>query len=141
MTSRRQTLGYLRETAAAGLAERGYDVLFRPAPHLLPPALRGLSPDAIAIGREPKLVVMVTDDSGKDSARINAAKAAMGQMEDWALHLFVYRPANHDEPAPVAPGDIRSTISRVRRLSALDPDAALLVGWSCLEALARMLRP
>ena len=126
---------------AADLKSEGYDVVIAPPPSALPPALKELEPDAIAIGREPKLVIEVTAAGPLAVARVRSIREAVDQESGWALRV-VYSSRTPEPTLEVAtPHRLNSTFDVISGLGKIDTRAAMLAGWAVLEAVARSLSP
>ena len=123
------------------LEAEGYEVVLEPGPNRLPRSLDGVRPDAVATGRDPRLLVEVAGGRGpRERERLIRMRQAVAALPDWELRVFYY-PEQGADVAPLAGNVIEEVIDRVERLSSADPQAALLLAWSGLEAAARSHLP
>jgi hypothetical protein len=124
------------------LTAEGYDVFTQPARGLLPPFMRDYQPDAIALGRPRNIAIEVARD---DATRPKAAALSerFAQSPDWELRIVYAPEGSDDRPVPGATRDeIPAALARIETLLAADqPEAALLLGWSVLEAVGRLFLP
>ena len=67
----------LLAAAARQLAERGYSVIVDPSRSLLPEILQDYRPDAVAIGRDPKLVIEVVSEGVDHASRVAERQRAL----------------------------------------------------------------
>lgn len=138
MIAERQLARDLIELQANKLAEEGYTVVREPAPGSLPEQLRSLRPDAIAIGAKPYLLLEVVREGGRSADRIAEIHRAIAGTE-WELQLILDSSPQAAHLPPAALSDIQGLVASMRRVAGVDARAALLVGWSALEAFARQL--
>ena len=127
------------------LTSAGYRLVRRPDPLQLPDFLRDASPDAIALGGPPNLLIEVLrrpafDDAHVETGKIGKIKSSLAGHPDWRLEVVL---ARHSVTAPRAASvaEIALRLDEVRRLSASEPSGALLLAWSLLEAAVRALKP
>lgn len=123
------------------LTEQGYDVVVDPSPALLPPTLKSWHPDAVAIGREPRLVVEITSEGSKTAARIATLQSLLRSEPGWKLYLVLDRVSGVPAIDRVSDLQIDELLDRSLSVADIDTDAALLMGWAALEALCRARRP
>ncbi|MGX5848227.1 hypothetical protein ACWGTO_14245 [Mesorhizobium sp. PL10] len=126
---------------AAELKSDGYDVVLGPPPGALPPALKDFRPDAIAIGREPNLVIEVTGAGQQAAEKILALREAVSREDGWVLRV-IYNSGTR-EKLLLAPSiqELFSTYEMISQLQGIDERAALLTGWAVLEGLSRSVDP
>lgn len=141
MTLARNTEFDLLEATVRSLEEQGYDVVRAPGPALLPVPLQSLRPDGIAIGRLPKLVVEIAQESPEDAKRVARLQEALKELPEWKLHLVVRFGTTPPELALIGEEDIAKTVDRASSLASTETQAALLMAWATLEALARARTP
>lgn len=141
MTASSQTANELLAAASRQLSEQGYDVVREPSRYLLPDQLRHFRPDAIAIGRDPKLVVEIARERPADAERVERLQQALKEMPDWHLHLVLDRASTDPELARVTDNEIASTLDQSLAVAEVDTRAALPMAWAALEALGRQRRP
>jgi len=125
------------------LTKQGYRLVRRPERRDLPDFLHHVQPDAIAVGRSPNLLIEVL--SGRAWPRAEAEKLLrlrelLASHPDWRLEV-VHAGLADAGPSPVTVATIRKAVAQVAALAAVDTRAALLLGWSALEAAARALEP
>ncbi len=125
------------------LTKDGYRLLRSPGRGDLPDFLQDFQPDAIAVGKLPQIVIEVITREHADrlpSSRLGQLQAALTTHSDWTLRV-VY--ANRSRPRLdiAAPSVIRMRATQVRQLSTTDQAAALVIGWSLLEAATRAALP
>ena len=130
----------LLEATARDLTAKGYDVVLEPSPSLLPTALASFRPDAIALGREPKLIVEIATEGAVAAAKVASLQEALMQNPEWKLHLVISRVKRTS--LSVMPHElIAPTLENAKKVAKIDAQAALLLGWSAFEALSRARRP
>lgn len=119
----------------------GYQVMRNPKPDQLPSFLRGVTPDAIALGRSPQLVIEVL------RARSAAADEKIRQLTEllkgqnaWRLEV-VYLSSEGEPLETVTRQEIRGALENARELSDRDTRISLLLAWASLEAIGRHLEP
>lgn len=127
----------------ARLKAEGYDVFTQPARGLLPPFMRDYQPDAIALGRPKNIAIEVARDETAARPKASALSERFAKNSDWELRI-VYAPEDSDDRAVpgVSRDEIPGALARVETLLTADqPEAALLLGWSALEAIGRLVLP
>jgi len=125
------------------LTERGYVMQREPGAAALPAFLGRFRPDAIATGKTPNLLIEVIAQTGSqevDVTKVKQLQQLLNGQPDWRLEV-VYARSSSPSLEPASIEAIRQRFDDVRRLAVADPPAALVVGWSLLEALARILQP
>ena len=124
------------------LEDGGYSVFVQPPRSLLPKFMDGYAPDAVAIGK-PRNIAIEIVAGDKPGHAVETLKERFAAQDEWALRVYYYRPEHEVEiVAPATRGAIEAAATRVEGLvSAGLPDAALLLGWSALEAAGRLLLP
>jgi hypothetical protein len=123
----------------SGWRRRGYTLVREPSAEQLPEFLRGVRPDAIAIGAAPSLAIEVfrRRSPGADD-RVERLRDLFADHPDWRLEVVYATP--HGAPLKaVNPGDIRAALAEARRLAGGEPRGALLLAWASLEAIGRRL--
>ncbi|MGJ3263643.1 MAG: hypothetical protein ACFE0R_10455 [Salinarimonas sp.] len=123
------------------LSAEGYDVIVAPDATLLPAALRTRRPDAIALGRDPKLVIEITGDRPGSGPRLAALQEALRAAPGWQLYLVLDRASPASIPRAAPDADIEAALDRVPRVATVDTGAALMLAWSALEGIVRNRRP
>ncbi len=136
----------LRERSALDAFEplwrkKGYTLIREPSQDELPGFLKGLQPDAIAVGVKPSLAIEVVGGQGAAAQeKVRRLRAAFEGQDDWRLEVVYVGP----DGAPLAPASRTEALAALRRAKALadsEPAAAFLMGWATLEAIARILEP
>ncbi|HEY8573246.1 hypothetical protein [Phenylobacterium sp.] len=119
----------------------GYRVIRHPGADVIPEFLGRFQPDAIAVGREPKLLIEVIRKGAPHAEeKVRRLKALIGDRTDWQLEVL-YSGEEERGVAPADADDISRLLVTVRHLAVNEPRAALLMAWAGLEALARRLEP
>jgi hypothetical protein len=131
----------LLAAAARQLREQGYDVVLEPSNALLPKGWGKVRPDAIAIGRSPKLVIEIAAEGARSAQRIAELQNLLRLEPDWKLHLILNRSSDPQGPPTSSVDEIRAALTRIPAVLAVAPQAALLMCWVCTEALSRLMDP
>lgn len=123
------------------LTERGYTV-YRGGRAFLPPALREIEPDAVALGPVQNLVIEIVSDERPNEARLASLREKVALVPGWKLLVLLDRGARESplEEAPL-PSIDAALASAANVLAAGEVTAALLLGWGIFEALARRIAP
>lgn len=141
MNFRRQVESDLLAATSRTLAEQGYSVVIEPGAEFLPDGMKRLHPDAIAIGRDPKLVIEIARERPADARRIAELQRLLRGEPGWKLHLILDRASADPILTKVSDDDIASMLERAPSVARIDGRAALMMGWAALEALGRERRP
>jgi hypothetical protein len=131
----------LLELTAEELEQDGYTVLLDPSSSMLPSQFRDLHPDAIAIGKQPHLLIEVAYGDQRSSDRVQQFQNAIRGNKEWALHLVYSGNKPSGELTALTLLEIVEPIQRIQGVAEKDARAALLMCWATLEALARALLP
>lgn len=132
------------ETVLAGYEAEGFDVLLHPSPLVLPAFLKVARPDAIAVRPDKKIAIEIKGLEAEGSSHHPGLNAELFVGHpDWEFRVFYAPPrlpgGTIEKPTSMV---IEQTISELCRLrEAGHFAAALVMGWSVLEALARDLLP
>lgn len=131
------------EATLAGYEADGYDVFVEPSPSVLPQFMRGVRPDAVAIRPDRKIAIEVKRSEGQSSDHIEQLRAMFVGHPDWELRVLYVSPRSPGATIELAtPLAIERAISQAQQLKDVEPaGSALLIGWSALEAIARLLLP
>ncbi|HTZ36504.1 MAG TPA: hypothetical protein VMB84_10800 [Stellaceae bacterium] len=131
------------ESALAGYAAEGFDVFVEPSPAVLPPFMRSVRPDAVAISADRKIAFEVKHAARPGTNQTDRLRALLEDHPDWELHVLYVSPRLQTEIIDIAtPLAIKKAIGQARELrDAYPPGSSLIVGWSALEAIARSLMP
>jgi uncharacterized protein YutE (UPF0331/DUF86 family) len=132
------------ETVLAGYEADGFDVFLHPSPSVLPAFLKTARPDAIAVRPGKKIAIEVKGSKVEASGHRSGLSTELfvGHPE-WEFRVF-YAPSRSPGGTVEKPTStvIEQSISELRQLREAGYFAAALVmGWSVLEALARDLLP
>jgi uncharacterized protein YutE (UPF0331/DUF86 family) len=123
------------------LEAEGYDVLLQPRPPRTPEFLGDYLPDAIAIGKDKKLVIEIRRGSRFADEGLKELSARFAKQNEWELRvIYVVAHASPPTLAVENAEQIESTILEIRQLK--DNGAirsAFLLAWAVLEAEARRL--
>lgn len=128
--------------------EQGYVVILQPAGQDLPPFLTGFTPDAVLHGHDEHIVLEVKASADlRKATDIVALAKRVEEQPGWRLELAVH--STLDEQSPICeraeikhdvlgPHQIRTRLKNARLLlKSGHVEAALLVGWTALEATLR----
>jgi uncharacterized protein YutE (UPF0331/DUF86 family) len=134
----RLVLERLRET----YEREGYEFFLQPSGGILPPFLRGVRPDAIALKPGEGVVIEVKfgNRPGKDQ-HLGPIAAALHGHADWRLKAYFEQPRPEDALSIGVPTqtEIDKEITESVRLATEGHErAAFLLAWSVLEAIARV---
>jgi uncharacterized protein YutE (UPF0331/DUF86 family) len=125
------------------LEAEGFEVFVKPRPPLLPPFLRGFSPDAIAIRDDKKLLVEIVGEASRTNAQLERLQRLVKDQPGWELRVVLVSPANSPESLVIqSPDAILERVAEMRQLIERGSlGAAFLLGWAAFEAAARSLMP
>jgi hypothetical protein len=132
-----ETESEVLEATARKLTAQGYDVILSPSPSLLPAALDGFRPDAIALGMAPKLLIEVTREGTQNAKRVAELQSRLKGSGDWKLHLVLISGTRSSDPAVMTDGTIAAALERAKLVAEVDARSALLGCWAAFEALSR----
>jgi uncharacterized protein YutE (UPF0331/DUF86 family) len=130
----------IMELAANTLISEGYTVVLQPASSALPKGLKGYSPDAIAIGKKPFLVIEVSRE-GQAATRISEIRSALEGNKDWELYVVLDRGKTSNPLGQESIDSIENLLKKIPIFAKDDTRAALLMCWASLEAFARAVEP
>ena len=139
-TSRRHDL---LEAVIAKYSAEGFDVFLDPPEAVLPDVERGYRPDAIAIRPDKKIAIEVIRSDEEADDRMYHLRGRFSPENNWQLNIVYISPG---APTPAigaaAPQAIIDATEQASQLNrAGQQTAALLMGWSALEAAGRALLP
>lgn len=125
------------------LEEAGYEVYRNPPRHLLPAFMGDYTPDAIALGAPKNLAIEVVRADRPSAAKEHRLIERFTGEPNWDLRIFYARSGESRATIEPLPRDvIAAKVEGVERLLAAgETEAALLIGWSILEAIGRHLVP
>jgi uncharacterized protein YutE (UPF0331/DUF86 family) len=130
------------EKSVARWSEQGYRVLRHPMRDEVPEFLRPYEPDALALDKQPQLVIEVVRDDTLSVEKIRRIQQLMKDQAKWRLELVYDRSRLPSGIVGVPVREVRDAVSEVRKLvDADDQRAALLMAWATLEAVTRVLEP
>jgi uncharacterized protein YutE (UPF0331/DUF86 family) len=120
---------------------QGYRVVREPGIADLPNFLGKYRPDALAVGKQPGLVVEVINPlNPSNKTKIKQLQSLLAGRSDWALEVLYL--ASDQIPITLTPNsEIRRTLDKVEKLTKIDPRAGLMLAWASLEAIGRTLSP
>jgi len=120
---------------------QGYELVRQPTRAQLPDFLQKYVPDAVLIGRDPKVVVEVVRKGQHGSSdRLRDLSALLAGRAEWRLQV-IYAGETIDTLPSVPSARVSETLNRVRHLARTDVQASLLLLWATLEAISRRLDP
>lgn len=125
------------------LIEDGYRFIREPERDKLPDFMRSFRPDAIAVGKEPNLVIEVISrhpDTKVMATKLKQLQSLLEGRGDWKLEV-VYAGTPGVLPAPASLSAIRSRYEEIKALSRTDPRGGLILLLTVLEAVARLALP
>lgn len=125
------------------LVDDGYRFIREPEQDRLPGFMRSFRPDAIAIGKEPNLVIEVISrrpDTKVTAAKLKQLQSLLEGHDDWKLEV-IYAGTPGALPAPASLETIRSRFDEVKAFSRADPRGGLILMLTVLEAVARLALP
>ncbi len=124
---------------AAEYTARGYSVQTAPAAAQLPAFLQGLEPDLIARGPSESIVVEVKVGDRRERQRWADLADRVPREPGWHFRLVVLGSTDTQgvDYELMSPTAITTRVQRAKDLTAVDPEAALLLGWTAFEAAAR----
>lgn len=120
---------------------QGYKLIREPRPSDLPSFLGRYVPDALLIGANHKVIVEVIHKGSPHAERkVKDLKSLLAGHQDWKLEVVFT--GTESAPLPTVGAEaLRASLLRVRGLSVSEPEAALLLLWATIEAMARYLEP
>lgn len=119
----------------------GFDTFVHPSKSVLPGFMGDMRPDAIAIGPTQKIAIEIIRANGPHSNKVEQLRQLFANQSDWELMVFyVSQSSSTSDIAAPNLDSITTSISEINELQdrghAL---AALIMGWSILEGIARAL--
>lgn len=129
------------DSLEARWTNEGYRLIREPRGEQLPAFLRGFQPDAIAVGREPSLVIeIMRSRSPSADTKVRQLQSLFADHPDWRLEVIYAGPEGIPITAATT-GDVQMALEEVRRVADIAPRPALLMAWSIFEAIGRRLEP
>src|SRR5436190_13424523 len=123
MEKSRSTEAELLGLTASKLISDGYDVILHPRADALPKELQGFSPDAIAIGKLPYLVVEVKSE-GYANDDLRSLRQAVETSGQWQLYVVFNNSKSSIPLQPMSLREVREHLEVVRSAAAMDTRAA-----------------
>ncbi|AWN41555.1 HepT-like ribonuclease domain-containing protein [Methylobacterium durans] len=124
---------------------KGYDFVPYPGPDRLPEFMGGYRPDAIALKGDHKIAIEVKNRKTPHAdLSLKRIQQLFERHHDWQLRImFVGGDTQAGISIPAStPEIVRRHLTEVTELiKHAQPRAAFLVGWSLLEAIARIVEP
>jgi uncharacterized protein YutE (UPF0331/DUF86 family) len=119
------------------LLRKGYQLIRNPSSKDLPSFLNGYVPDAVAIGKSPKIAVEIKGREGADAERnLSEIRRLFDGRDDWTLQVYYY--------SSLMPAVEKLSVDRlnelegtVEKLVEVNSQAAFVLAWSVLEASLR----
>lgn len=131
------------ERVNAELTAQGYQVILRPNSLLMPPFFGGMTPDAIALGKDKNLAIEVAVQNAATERRVRRLNELIQGTPGWELYLVWITAGT--SPKPLRAPDrhaIRDQINEIDKLLvARQTRPSLLLCWAVLEGIARALMP
>jgi len=133
----------LLDAVVARYKAEGFDVFVHPSPSILPPFLRGYRPDAIAMRPDKRIAMEFVRPGSPSADKINQLRELFSPHKDWEFVVFYSSPGTSTAGIEVSSRDAieRAIQQTVDLQKAGQQVAALVMGWSALEAIARALLP
>ena len=126
---------------AERLEQDGYTVALEPSPAVLPEEFKSLRPDAVAVGKEPRLLIEVISGDPESSARAQKTREIISGSPGWKLHIIYLGAKPSTKLSPFRCRKSTKPSIRCRQSRPKIQKQLLMVCWACLEALARALQP
>lgn len=132
----------LLEAVLSRYEAEGFEVYTQPSASVLPAFMKGFRPDAIAVNG-PKKVAFEIKNSRSGIAALKKIQKLFSEHPDWELNVLYLSPrASTISLNAISHGAIAQTITEVEQLRLTGQySAALMLGWSALEAIARSILP
>lgn len=141
MTQASLTERRILETVEQRWTQLGYTVIREPRRDQLPAFLQGMRPDAIAVGQQPSIVIEILDKRSRASdTKLRQFHTLFQGRDDWRLEV-VYASSEGAPVQSINLADIKAAITAAEDLKISEPRAGLLLAWSALEAVTRILEP
>jgi uncharacterized protein YutE (UPF0331/DUF86 family) len=131
----------LLDAVLARYRAQGFEVFVHPTATILPEFVLPYRLDAIAIKPDKKIAIEVTRSS-HPAERIKRLSQIFSQHPDWVLEVYYTDDLRENEISSPTSQAIQNSIQEIEELrtSGLSR-AALVMGWSILEAIGRSLLP
>ncbi|RVU14771.1 hypothetical protein [Methylobacterium oryzihabitans] len=127
------------------VGKRGWTFHVQPSSEVIPEFLKGYQPDALGIGPDGGIVIKIRVRGRETQAESLADLAKLVESQNgWELRVFYVSPPAEVAPGLPAPtsGELASGLAEARvLLDGVHERAALVMAWSLLEAMARLVSP
>ncbi len=141
MTERQHTNHAVLDSHEPSWVAQGYRVIREPSGSYLPKFLKRFEPDAILLGRTPKIVVEVVRKGQPNVERkIRLLNETLSNHQDWRLEVL-YAGSEPEQLPAVTTVRLKEQLADIRKLLPLEQRGSLLLLWATLEALSRRLQP
>lgn len=125
--------------------KRGWKFYIQPSPQVIPEFLKGYRPDALGVGPDGGVVIEIKARR-HDAQRESLSKVAnlVEAQKGWEFRAFYVSPPVEVRPDLSVPtvSELASGIAEARVLLESGHErAALVIAWSLLEAIARLVTP
>jgi uncharacterized protein YutE (UPF0331/DUF86 family) len=144
MTTQQESELKFLESLRTQYESDGYQFYIHPPRSILPSAIGAYQPDAIAIKPGKESIAIEVKTGGKKSENaLSIIKDIISNIENWDLKIY-YRPSLiSEESLRIAPtSSIDHAIREVNELrNSNHLQAAFLMAWATIEAIARALLP
>jgi uncharacterized protein YutE (UPF0331/DUF86 family) len=133
----------LLDSVLPDLEAEGFEVFANPSPPILPPFMRGHSPDAIALRKDKKLAIEVLREGVPSNRRLDKLRELFSQHKDWELRVYWVSPSSIRRAIEGASRNvIEQSIKAIEELTAGGRTRpALLMAWATFEAIGRAILP
>ena len=128
------------ENVAAGLRAEGFSVVIGPVSPIIPTDLSLLRPDMAAFRADTKLIVEVVSRSSEKKHKLEQLTTVLATPSDWSLRVVSFDGEPTAALPLLTPEKARIFLEEARHLSGDHPQAAFLLAWASLEALARVTK-
>jgi uncharacterized protein YutE (UPF0331/DUF86 family) len=131
------------ENLVPELEAEGFDVYTHPSGAIIPPFMRGYSPDAIALRSDRNLAIEVVQEGATARQRLEELRKLLANQKGWELRVYWVTPSTLPKSVDEASRPtIEQSIKEVEELSTSGRSGpALLMAWATFEAVARALLP
>jgi uncharacterized protein YutE (UPF0331/DUF86 family) len=126
------------------LEAQGYEVFLQPSDRVLPPFLRGHTPDAVALSDKKNLAIEIARETPEARQHLQELSSVIKGQPNWELRVFWVTPTTSRAAALSVqlPAKLRERIDEAKKLWAEGHyGSALLIGWATFEAICRALMP
>ena len=131
------------EKVTAELQAEGYEVYQQPSGPLIPSFLGAITPDAIAIRSDKKLVVEVLRDGPSAKKSLDKLRALIAPQSEWELRVYWIAPSG--DPTTLVRVPLKAIEESISNIALLMKEqqisAAFLMAWATFEAMGRALLP